>query len=44
MNPGHGGDDPGVVSKHNIYESDVALIIGKILLNRLKSWNVYGII
>lgn len=36
INPGHGGNDPGVISKHNIYESDVALIIGKILLNRLK--------
>lgn len=36
INPGHGGNDPGVVSKHGIYESDVALIIGKMLLNRLK--------
>lgn len=36
LNPGHGGNDPGVCSKHDIYEKDVALIIGKMLLNRLK--------
>lgn len=36
INPGHGGKDPGVVSTHGIYESDIALIIGKILQNRLK--------
>ena len=36
INPGHGGKDPGVVSKHGICESDVASIIGTMLLNRLK--------
>ena len=36
INPGHGGSDPGVCSRHNVFESDVALIIGKMLLNRLK--------
>ena len=36
LNPGHGGTDPGVCSKHGIKESDVALAIGLQLFNRLK--------
>ena len=36
LNPGHGGTDPGVCSKHGIKEADVALAIGLQLFNRLK--------
>lgn len=36
INAGHGGTDPGACSKQKIKESDIASIIGLMLLNRLK--------
>lgn len=43
IDPGHGGGDPGGVSKNGLYEKDIVLSIGQVLKTKLEATGRYEV-